>query len=61
MDIWFANVVEVPLEQGYHLNALNETYWTNWPSTENPYGSACVACFISGWGTLLAHHVQPVQ
>lgn len=61
MDIWFANVVEVPLEQGYHLNALNQTYWTNWPSVENPYGSACVACFISGWGTLLAHHVQPAQ
>lgn len=61
MDIWYEDVVEVPLEQGYHLNALNETYWTNWPSAENPYAAACVSCFISGWGTLLAHHVQPVQ
>lgn len=61
MDIWYGDVVEVPLEQGYHLNALNETYWTNWPSEENPYAAACVSCFISGWGTMLAHHVQPTQ
>ena len=61
MDIWYGDVVEVPLEMSYHLNALNETYWVNWPSEENPYGAACVSCFISGWGTLLAHHVQPAQ
>jgi len=61
MEIWYGDVVEVPLELSYHLNALNQTYWTNWPSQDNAYGAACVSCFISGWGTLLAHYLQPVQ
>ena len=61
MDIWFREVVEVPLDQAYHLQALNETYWTNWPSDQNPYAPACINCFVSGWGALLAHYVKPVK
>ena len=61
MEIWYREAVEVPLEQAYHLQALNETYWTNWPSEQNPYAPACINCFISGWGALLAHHIKPVK
>jgi len=27
----------IPLVQWPHRIAHNETYWTNWPSEENPY------------------------
>jgi len=59
MDIWLADAVEVPIEENYHLVLMNETHWTNFPSEDNPYAPACVSCFISGWGTLVAHHLEP--
>ena len=27
----------VPLLQWFHRIPHNQTYWTNWPSAENPY------------------------
>lgn len=60
-DIWFADAVEVPLELGYHTIPMNTTYWTNWPTQDNPYALACIPCFISGSGTEVLHGVQPAQ
>ena len=37
MDKWYSLVPEIPVQQYYHRVPLNRTYWTNWPSTENPY------------------------
>lgn len=37
MEIWLAELPSIPLLQWYHRIAHNETYWTNWPSQENPY------------------------
>lgn len=37
MRIWYSLVPEIPVQQYYHRVPLNQTYWTNWPSTENPY------------------------
>ncbi len=37
MEIWLAEMPSVPILQWYHRIPHNETYWTNWPSAENPY------------------------
>ena len=37
MDLWYADAIEAPLSQWYHRIPMNRTYWTNYPSAENPY------------------------
>ena len=37
MDLWLAELPSIPLVQWPHRIPHNETYWTNWPSEENPY------------------------
>ena len=37
MAIWLNEMPSVPLLQWYHRIPHNETYWTNWPSEDNPY------------------------
>ena len=37
MNIWYSDAVEAPLSQWYHRIPMNQTYWTNYPSEENPY------------------------
>ena len=37
MGIWIQNLPDVPLVQWFHRIPTNETYWTNYPSAENPY------------------------
>ncbi len=35
--IWMREQVAVPISQFYHRIPFNTTYWSGWPSTENPY------------------------
>ncbi len=37
MEIWFAELPDCPLVQWFHRIPVNTTYWTNWPTAENPY------------------------
>lgn len=37
MSIWYDEVPEIPLAQWYHRLPMNTTYWTNWPTQDNPY------------------------
>ena len=37
MVIWLRELPEVPLVQYFHRIGYNTTYWTNWPTEENPY------------------------
>ncbi|MDE0306631.1 MAG: ABC transporter substrate-binding protein [Albidovulum sp.] len=37
MDLWYAAAMEAPLSQWYHRIPMNQTYWRNFPSAENPY------------------------
>jgi len=37
MEIWLRELPSIPLVQWYHRVPHNQTYWTNWPSAENPY------------------------
>jgi peptide/nickel transport system substrate-binding protein len=38
MDIWMKAAVEAPICEWYLRIPMNQTYWTNWPMAENPYG-----------------------
>lgn len=40
MEIWYPALPEVPLVQWFHRTPWNTTYWTNWPSPENPYNTS---------------------
>ena len=37
MEIWLSELPSIPILQWYHRIPHNETYWTNWPSEQNPY------------------------
>ena len=37
MEIWLGELVEAPVQQWLHRIPMNTTYWTNWPTAENPY------------------------
>ncbi len=37
MDIWMREAVEAPISEWYHRVPMNQTYWTGWPSEQNPY------------------------
>ncbi len=37
LEIWLRELPSIPLVQWYHRIPHNQTYWTNWPSAENPY------------------------
>ena len=47
MDIWLAELPDVQVVEWYHRIAMNTTYWTNWPTHDNPYTN----------GGFLAHDV----
>ena len=37
IEIWMKNLPDIPLVLNYHRIPLNTTYWTNWPTADNPY------------------------
>jgi peptide/nickel transport system substrate-binding protein len=37
MEIWLENLVDAPIQQWLHRIPMNQTYWTGWPTEENPY------------------------
>jgi len=37
MDIWMREAVEAPISEWYHRVPMNQTYWTGWPTEQNPY------------------------
>ena len=39
MDIWLAELPIIPITQAKKLIPLDTTYWTGWPTQENPYDS----------------------
>jgi peptide/nickel transport system substrate-binding protein len=41
MDIWIKAMPDVGLVQWFHRIPTNTTYWTGWPSEENPYINSC--------------------
>jgi peptide/nickel transport system substrate-binding protein len=37
MEIWLPDLPDIQLVQNFHRIPMNTTYWTNWPTAENPY------------------------
>jgi peptide/nickel transport system substrate-binding protein len=40
MEIYWREQIDVPIIQWLHRIAYNQTYWTNWPTTENVAGGS---------------------
>jgi peptide/nickel transport system substrate-binding protein len=40
MDIYWGEQIDAPIIQWLHRIAYNQTYWTNWPTTENVAGGS---------------------
>lgn len=57
MEVWYSLVPEIPIQQYYHRLPLNRTYWTNWPSTENPYAPPAPNHVTTS--AYIAHMVRP--
>ena len=58
MEIWLDDLVDARIQQWLHRIPMNTTYWTNWPTAENPYVNGGV------WHLtfpLILHHLQPAQ
>lgn len=60
MEIWMREAVEVPIQEWYHRIPLNTTYWTNWPSSENPYMQPTF-WFTSGQFGYVLHQLEAAQ
>ena len=58
MEIWMREAVEVPIQEWYHRIPMNTTYWTNWPSAENPYLQPAF-WYTSGQFGYLLHQLEP--
>jgi peptide/nickel transport system substrate-binding protein len=37
LEIWLDNLVDAPIQQWLHRIPMNQTYWTGWPTEEDPY------------------------
>jgi len=37
MDVWLSDMPALPIAQATKLVPFDETYWTNWPTSDNPY------------------------
>jgi peptide/nickel transport system substrate-binding protein len=55
-EIWLKELPDVPLLQFYHRIPMNETYWTNWPTKDNPYINGA---FWHRTALLIALGIQP--
>ena len=58
MDLWYAAAIEAPLSQWYHRIPMNQTYWTNYPSAENPYIQPAF-WYITGQAGYLFLNLEP--
>lgn len=60
MEIWMAEAVEVPIQEWFHRIPMNTTYWTNWPSEENPYLQPAF-WYTSGQFGYVLHQLQAAE
>lgn len=58
MDLWIPALPDVGLVQWFHRIPTNTTYWTNWPSEENPYINSA---YWHRTSPLWIHSLKPAQ
>ncbi|HEY3341062.1 MAG TPA: ABC transporter substrate-binding protein, partial [Anaerolineae bacterium] len=37
IEIYWTDMIDIPIIQWLHRIPMNQTYWTNWPTQDNPY------------------------
>jgi peptide/nickel transport system substrate-binding protein len=57
LEIWLPEYPDIQISQGLHRLPMNTTYWTGWPTQDDPYVNA--AHFHLTWG-LVVHRLEPV-
>lgn len=57
-DIFLRDLPEIPLAEELHTQPFNNTYWTGWPSSEDPYAAPFVAW--EGFARII-HNLEPTQ
>ena len=57
-EIYMAELPVIPVTQAKKIIPFNETYWTNWPSADNPYIHP-----PTWWQSthVIIHNLEPVQ
>ena len=58
MEIWLDNLVDAPIQQWLHRIPMNTTYWTNWPTEDNPYVNGA---FWHQTFPLMLHNMEAAQ
>jgi peptide/nickel transport system substrate-binding protein len=58
MNIWLPALPDIMIEQGYHRLPMNETYWTGWPTAQNPYVNSA---FWHLTPAFILHQLQPTN
>ncbi|MGH2459725.1 MAG: ABC transporter substrate-binding protein, partial [Chloroflexota bacterium] len=58
MAIWLPQLPDIMLDQGYHRLPMNTTYWTGWPSEQDPYINHAHFHLTPA---LYIHKLQPTQ
>jgi peptide/nickel transport system substrate-binding protein len=58
LEIWLDNLVDAPIQQWLHRIPMNTTYWTNWPTEDNPYVNGA---FWHQTFPLMLHEMEPAQ
>lgn len=60
MEIWMREAVEAPISEWYHRVPMNQTYWTGWPTEQNPYMQPTFWYTSGSFGYVLPR-LKPVQ
>ncbi len=58
LEIWLDNLVDAPIQQWLHRIPMNTTYWTGWPTQEDPYVNGA---FWALTFPLILHRLEPTS
>ncbi|HMN63086.1 MAG TPA: hypothetical protein PJ988_22150, partial [Anaerolinea sp.] len=58
MEIYWRDVIDIPIIQWLHRIPYNQTYWVNWP-TEANLGPGCNGAFWAHTGLLVLTQLKP--
>ncbi|MBK9715136.1 MAG: ABC transporter substrate-binding protein [Kouleothrix sp.] len=60
LEIYWKEQIDIPVIQWLHRIPFNQTYWTNWPTRENPAGGT-IAAFWAHTGMLVITQLKATQ